>query len=205
MRTTIKTLLAIMLIMLSISCRNNQIHEEKTEITVTPAPLQDRKLDFESYGRKSSDLVEELYSDLLEKSPELIQIEEDRKDIASRPEALQEQLNVFDNKSERYYHLAKYKSLQISDSLLRLRIQSIIEKSQNKYEGQLKEINDLAATIDKNSKTIEEHHLILKILLTLPIIEKYQKDNFPSSKEYKELIIEQSKLIERMNKLTPLK
>jgi len=205
MRTTIKTLLAIILIISSISCRNNQIHEEKTEIPVTPEPLQDSKLDLESYGRKSSDLVEELYSDLLENFPELMQLEKDIENIDSKPETIKEQLSVFDNKSERYYHSAEFKLSQISDSLLRLRIQSIIEKSKNKYEGHLKEINDLVTTIDKNSKTIDEHHLILKILLTLPIIEKYQKDNFPSSKEYKELIIEQSKLIEKMNNVTPLK
>lgn len=205
MKIIIKTLLAIALILSSISCRNNQIKEEQTQIAETPEPLQEKKLDFESYGRKSTDLVDELYSDLIENSPELLKLENDLENIDSKPATLKHQLSAFDNKSERYYHSAEYKLSQISDSLLRLRIQSIIVKSKNKYEGNMNEINDLVNSIDKQSTSIYDHHLILKVLLTLPIIEKYQNDNFPSTKEYKELILEQSKLIERISKLSPLK
>lgn len=69
----------------------------------------------------------------------------------------------------------------------------------------MSELKNLVASIDKGSKNINDNHLVMKIILTMPIIEKYQKENIPSSKEYEELIIEQSKFVERIIKTTQIK
>lgn len=129
MKISINIFTSILLILFLLSCRNNQTSNEKPEVNETPKALQEKKLDFESYGRKSSNLIDELYSDLVENSPELLQLENDLERINLKPKALKDNLNAFDNKSERYYSSAEYKTSQITDSLLRVQIQSIISKS----------------------------------------------------------------------------
>lgn len=206
METTIKTFWLIVLITISVSCGNSRLNSDTIEKEETPEALQEKELDFESsgsYGRKYTDLVDELYADLSKSSPELLEIENELDKLSTKSETLKEKLDAFDNKSERYYHSAESKSAQITDSLLRFKIQSIIARSRTQYSDNLAGLNDIVKTIDKQNNGINDHHLVLKILLTLPLIEKYQKGNVPSPKEYQDLILEQSKLIERITKSTP--
>jgi len=66
------------------------------------------------------------------------------------------------------------------------------EVGRNVYDG-----------IAKNEATLDDHHTVLKIVLTLPVIEKYQNENMPDKNEIRNVIKEQERLIERTDSLTP--
>ena len=105
--------------------------------------------------------------------------------------------------SNRYYSSANNIASSITDSLLKNKIMTLITTSNNKYSTKTEELNSLLKQISKNDATLDDHHSVLKIVLTLPIIGKYQDDNKPNKKEFKDLIIQQEKLILRTDSLTP--
>jgi predicted transcriptional regulator len=190
----------ILISVMLLSC-GGQTDKEPTK-QETPQALQDEKLDIKSYGR-SGDLTEELYQELVDKMPALKKLEDDIDAFEPKPNDIKDKFNKYDSKSNSYYSSSNYKASAISDSLLKAKIISLITASNKKYTNKTAELNSLLKQISKNGATLNDHHSVLKIVLTIPIIEKYQDDNKPSKKEFKDLISEQVKLILQTDSLTP--
>lgn len=203
MRSYSNSVWAFLISTLLISCGSGgQTDNSKTTKQETPKALQNDKLEIKSYSR-SGDLTEELYQELVDKTPLLKVFENDLAAFQSIPVELNEKFKQYDSKSSSYYSSANYKATAISDSLLRMKIAALITTSAKKYTNKAAELNSLIEQISKNGSTLSDHHTILKIVLTLPLIEKYQDDNKPDIKEFKDLIKEQEKLILRADSLTP--
>jgi len=195
MTKTLKFSLIVMFFM-TISC--GQDKTEKTTIQETPVALQDNDLEIKSYSR--SDIVEELYQELVEKTPQLKRLENDLATFNSVDHA--EKFDNYDNKSSQYYNVANGNATTITDTILRKRILSIIENSQKEYENKTKELKSLRKLISDNNSTINDYHSTLKIILTLPLIQKYQSDNLPEKIIFKDGILEQERLIKQLDSLT---
>lgn len=185
-----------------VSCGGRQTDNNTAKKTKTPKSLQDGKLKIKSYSR-SGDLIEELYQELIDKNPALKKLEDDID--AYRPEVyeLDEKFEEYDSKSHSYYSSANYKATAITDSLLKNRILALIKSSNNKYLTKTAELNSLLKQISNNGATLDDHYSVLKIVLTLPIIEKYQDDNKPNKKEFINLLNQQEKLILKTDSLIP--
>lgn len=185
-----------------VSCGGRQTYNNTAKKTKTPKSLQDGKLKIKSYSR-SGDLIEELYQELIDKNPALKKLEDDID--AYRPEVyeLDEKFEEYDSKSHSYYSSANYKATAITDSLLKNRILALIKSSNNKYLTKTAELNSLLKQISNNGATLDDHYSVLKIVLTLPIIEKYQDDNKPNKKEFINLLNQQEKLILKTDSLIP--
>ena len=50
------------------------------------------------------------------------------------------------------------------------------------YNSSTSRHNDLLKSIETKNMTLSDLHIILKIAWTLPVIEKFQRDNLPSTK-----------------------
>ena len=192
----------IFILTLLVSCGGGQTENNKPTQQETPKALQDSKLEIKSYSR-SGDLTEELYQELVGKTPALKKLEDDLDVFIPKPNDLKDKFNQYDSKSNSYYNSANYKATAISDSLLKKKIISLIMTSNNKYSAKTAELNMLLKQISKDGATLNDHHSVLKIVLTLPMIEKYQDDNMPNKKEFKDLINQQEKLIIQTDSLTP--
>lgn len=191
----------IFILVLFISCGDGQTDNNKPTKQETPKALQDDKLDIKSYSR-SGDLTEELYQELVSKTPALKKLEDDFEAFNPQLKDINEKFQHYDSKSNTYYSSANYKVSAIGDSLLKKKIIALITVSNNKYANKKAELNSLLKQISENGATLNDHHLALKIVLTLPIIEKYQDDNKPNRKEFKDLIKQQENLILRSDSLT---
>lgn len=192
----------IFIITLLFSCSNEQKDIIKPIQAETPKALQDSKLEIKSYSR-SGDLIDELYQELVDKNPALKKLEDDIETFRSNPYELNQKFQQFDDKSKKYYSSVNNKAATISDGLLRNKISALITSSNKKYSEKTSELNSLLNQISKNDATLNDHHTILKIVLTLPLIETYQDENKPDKKEYKNLIKQQEYLIIRADSLTP--
>lgn len=177
--------------------------ENKPAGQETPKALQDDKLELKSYSRSKSDLTEELYQELVDKSPELKKLEDNLIGLNSKTSDLEMKFNTYNQKSDSYYNSANEKASSISDSLLRKKILALITNSQNQYSNKTALVNSLRKLISDNSSTINDSYSVLKIVLTLQLIEKYQNENLPDKKDFKEFIKEQEKLIQQTVSLTP--
>ena len=191
----------IFILTLLFSCGGGRTNDNATK-QETPKALQDSKLEIKSYSR-SGDLTEELYQELVDKTPALKKLEDDLDAFRPKPNDINEKFNQYNSKSNSYYSSANYKATAITDSLLRMKIVALITTSNKQYSTKTAELNSLLQQISKNGATLNDHHSVLKIVLTLPIIEKYQDDNKPDKKEFKNLINEQENLILRTDSLTP--
>jgi len=169
----------------------------------TPEALQESKLDIISYSRSASDLAEKLYRELAEKSPELQKLGADLDAYNDKLDNVNELFSRYNGKSVSYYSSARNMVNSISDSLLRKKINEFILKSKDKYDKKTSELNALLKLISQNNTNLHDVHTVLKILLTLLEIEKYQNDKLPSNNEFKKLTKEQEKIVEDIKKLTP--
>lgn len=202
MRNIINIFWTIIILTLIISCGGEHTNNNKPTKQETPNALQDDKLDIKSYSR-SNDLTEELYQELVDKTPELKNIENEFDIISSKPNDLKDMINHYDIKSNNYYSSANLKATAIIDSLLRMKIISLINSSSKRYITKKAELNSILNQINNNGVTLNDHHNVLKIVLTIPIIEKFQDDNKPDKQEFKNLEKEQEKLILKTDSLTP--
>jgi len=197
-----KYLFIILLSLVMFSCGGERIEHNPTE-PETPKALQDDKLELKSYNRSKNDLAEVLYLELMDKSPELKKLEDDLGTLNSKKSDLETKFNTYNQKSDSYYNSAHEKASSITDSLLRKKIIALITNSQNQYSNKTASVNTLRKLISDNSSSINDSYSVLKIVLTLQLIEKYQNDNLPNRKDFLDLTKEQEKIIQRTGSLIP--
>ena len=186
-----------------VSCGGNETESNKPNKQETPKALQDDKIEIYSKERDSDDLTNELYLELVDKTPALKKLEDDLDAFHRQPMNPVGKFLKYDGKSKSYYQNANYYAEAISDSLLKKRIMALILKSDNAYKDKSADINSLIKQISKNDVSLQDHRSILKVVLTLPIIEKYQADLKPDRKEFMDVLKQQEKLIKRTDSLTP--
>ena len=195
-------LVAPFILALLISCGSGQTVTHTPEKPETQEALQDNKLEIKSYSR-SSNLTDELYQELVDKTPALKKLEEDLEALSLKPSELNQHFRQYDSKSFTYYNDAKYTAAAIKDSVLKGRMLDLISSSNKRYTNKTSELNSLLEQISKNTSTLNDQHVVLKMVLSLQVIEKYQNDNKPDKKEFKDLLKQQENLILQTKNLTP--
>lgn len=193
-----KTHLFLLLLSFSVlfSCSNNK-SEQKAE---TPVALQDKSSDFIS-KRYDGDLVETIYAELAEKTPELGALE---KKINSLNEKKSDSIKYFtdyNNKNQSYYQAASAKIKLVKDSVLRAKINLMIEQSLSRYNKSIALDRELFNQIEKKSIALNDMHLALKVTRSLKVIENFQRSNKPSKKPINGIIKELDSTIKLVDTL----
>ncbi|MDI9366143.1 MAG: hypothetical protein QM541_14395 [Flavobacterium sp.] len=120
-------------------------------------------------------------------------------------ESKNDTVNLFDKfneKNQSYFSAANRHISEIKDSLLRDKMRHYISNNLTKYNSSIVRHNDLLKIIETKNLTIADLHNILKIVKTLPLIEKYQHDNLPSTKSFEGYIKRQDETIKLADTLT---
>ena len=139
---------------------------------------------------RSGDLVESLYTELVEKTPELKKLGRAIDDLERKVRDSSEVFDTYDAKNKSYYAAAKIHLSQIRDSVLRDRINILIEKSLTHYESSTQANKALIRAIGEKKSDLSDLHTVLKISRTLPLMEKFQKENLASTKGLKTVLKE---------------
>lgn len=201
MKNYLSISLTVAAIMLLISCDRKKEQNEVPEVQ-NPEALQD-KSELRSLTRKGSDLVDELYAELVENSPELKELEKELADFDEVPSVTQNLFYRYDVKSNQFYANANGFASDIKDSISKKKILAFIENSSKKYDSKTKELQALVKEIADSENTIKDNHTILKIVLTLGILEKYQNENLPKTDKFLETIEKQKQLNGKVTAKTP--
>jgi len=188
------------MVLILVSCGDKKADNKILSQQETPKALEDSKIDYKSYSR-SGDLVDELYQEIVDNSPALQKLENDYEDF--KYAEVKDVFNNYHLKSNGYYNAANYKTTSITDSLLRQKINELLSSSHKNYTSKTSEFDSFIKQIDQNGSTLKNHHNVLKIVLTLPFIEKYQADKMPDKKPFQDLIKQQKNLILQTDSLTP--
>jgi hypothetical protein len=171
-------LLALTLSILSCSQQKN----ENTEQPPVPKALEEQKSDYSlvSKVRYSNDLIQELYNEIIEKDKELKDLETAIINIRSRQADSLENFNNFDQKNNSYYQTAKSYFAGIKDSVLKKRIEQIVTKSSESYKNLTIPHQQLVLQTKALEEKLNEVHISLKLVSTLALMEKFQKEYLPS-------------------------
>lgn len=174
-------LLFIALFCLVISCTQKRNPVQNQQPVEVPEALTDSKSEISLVSKKRYDnnLVEELYTEMLQKDTSLKELERKINELKNgRPDSLST-FNNYLSKNDAYYVDAKNFTSTIKDSLLKKRIEEIITKSKATLENRIAPHKNIIHQIEKNDSALSDVHNGLIILSTLEVMEKYQKNNLP--------------------------
>lgn len=192
----LKKIVIISLIFLT-SCGENETNQRTNE---EPKAFQEKSIDIGRF-RKGNDLVEDLYQELVDKSPELKSLEKELSEVNPRDTA-----NIFYNynqKSNNYYNSAESHINGIRDSVMKQKIINLIKKSSDKYISRKADLENLIKTINQKRSEITNYHSALKIILTIPLIEEYQKQHLPNKSPFEKIIEKEDQLLQKTKNITP--
>jgi hypothetical protein len=176
-----RQLLSISIVLtIIVSCNNNRLQPQQE----TPKALDENDKSYSLVTKRGydEDILESLYGELVDKTPELEKLEEDIDIIYSSKGDSLEAFTNFDSKNDRYYNSADIHAQGIKDSLLRQKMKNLIQASLTNYNSLTAPHNNLLNSIESKQATLGDVHTALKIVRTLPVIAKYQKNSLPDTK-----------------------
>jgi uncharacterized protein YdiU (UPF0061 family) len=189
-----KILISIILVLALASCSNNRTEDKPKQ--ETPKALEDKSSSYEIVSKRGyDDLVESLYSELVSKNIDLKKLEDKIDELNTSKKDTTNSFDKFNEKNQSYFSAAKTHTGEIKDSLLREKMRNLIANNLTKYNARIAKHNELLKIIETKNVTIADLHNILKIVKTLPLIEKYQNDNLPGTKSLEGYIIQQDATI----------
>ncbi len=135
---------------------------------------------FELKSRESNDLVGELFAEILEKRPEVKKIVDEQVQLFDEINQRIKQLHEFDGKSNEFYASGKSHAGFISDSLSSVAAMGKIEASEARWHASLAQRDAMSASLSQKRQTLSDEMRRLKIRLTLPQIEDFQRKHNPN-------------------------
>ena len=188
-----KKLISILLIATLIACTSKNRENNAAQ---TPKALQDESSLIKSYSSgRYDDLVESLYTELVKNNADLKLLEEKINELNTSKNDSTELLNRFVQKNMLYFSSANAHIAQIKDSLMRQKMKSLITKDSVAFNSSVIQHYQLQNLIEAKNVQLADLHTILKIVKTLPLMEKYQKENIPGFKSLQGFIHKQNEAI----------
>lgn len=195
-------LCALALTMLQCNTNNSKLTEAPDAAAAAPKAFEEKIINIRSYERYE-DVVDKLYEELVANDATLKSIEAEIKTCASNGIDLENNYNNYNGKSISFYENASSKTNGIKDSVLKHKLLAVLEKSAKAYEAKNSDIASFMKTLSKNDNSIKDKHIALKLLLSLKVMENFQKTYKPQLIDYSKAVNAQSKLIHRMDSITP--
>jgi hypothetical protein len=183
------------------SCHSPQIQEKQQQ--ELPKALEDKSVSSDIVSKRGSgDLVESLYQELEDNSPELKDLEVKLENLSKTEPDSVKSFEKYNGKNKSYYASAENHGTQIGDSVLRERVKKLITGSLMTYRAAISRHNDLLQSISEENLTLADLHIVLKITRTLALIENYQRNNLPSTKPMEDFSRQLQQTITYMDTLT---
>ncbi|SHL61895.1 hypothetical protein SAMN05444266_104183 [Chitinophaga jiangningensis] len=145
--------------------------------------------------------MESLYAEIVSNDIALKRLEKSIADLNSSKQDSIDSFYKFDNKMQGYRNVVQLTVTQIQDTILRNRMKLLVDTHVAKYDSLIAKHKHLLNDINKNDSTLDDLHLALKIVTTLPVIEKYQRDNLPQTTPLEGFLNQQHKTIQLADSL----
>jgi len=198
---TTKIFISTILVLTFTSCDNTRTQDKPKQ--ETPKALEDKSSSYELVSKRGyDDLVESLYNELVTKDIDLKKLEDKIDELNKSKNDTTELFDKYNGKNQSYFSSADRHVVDIKDSLLRNKMRIIVTNQLSKYNSRIGKHNELLKIIDAKQMTISDLHNVLKIVRTLPLIDKYQKDNLTDTKSFEGYINQQEKAIQLVDTLS---
>lgn len=154
------------------------------------------------YDGGYKDLVDELYSQAVKQNENLETIEEDIEKFYKKKSEALEKYNSYTAYNSRYYADARANAASIADTATRQKAYALITKGENRYKAKTAGWQATIASLNKNEMELKDLHTLLKIVVTEPLMEKYQNNNLPESSKANEANSDLQQLIQKIKAIT---
>ncbi len=188
-----KLLLPLFILLLT-SCAQNK--PEPQQQNNVPKALQEKKVDFSVVTKRyDNNIVQNLYDEMLKDDKELQKFENGIEKINSDKTDSLEYYHSYLDKNTSYYNSADNYLSSIKDSVMKNRIKQILAESNTRFESGITQHKNLVQQIESKERWLTDLHVAVKIIKTLPVMEKYQRENLPSLNSIQAINNEFGKLI----------
>ena len=174
--------------LLIISC--NQPPQTEPGKPVTPKALEEKSSEISVSGRGNGDILESLYKEIVDKDPDLKELENQVAGLNDHKEDSVEVFNNYKNRNDLYYSTAIAVGGTVKDSVIREKIKTMLTNSRENFTAGMSTPDNLVTRLRNKEISLADMHTLLKITKTLKVIEQYQKDNLPSGKPIESVIKE---------------
>ncbi len=161
-----------------------------------PKSLENKKSTIEIVTKRGyDDLIESLYTELTDKDDDLKQLEKSIKDLSEQKNDSTAAFDHFNGRNHAYYHSAGNHIGALTDSLLRDRIKEVFNEHIKRYNTSVAEHQLLLDSASRNTATLADLHVLIKLFKTLPLIEQYQQNNVPDTVSLQGLLRRQNEVM----------
>ena len=185
--------------MLVISCKNPSIDPPKKE-KEAPKALQKKEYDYSLSKRGKDDIVTSLYNGLVDTTESLKKLENEINAIYEGKADSLEAFLDYKNQNNDYYSSADNHINQIKDSVLKIKMAQYLKNSIARYDALKSSHEGLLNDINLKDQSLSDLHTALRVLSTIPIMERYQKDYLPSQRPLRNLDNEINRVINKLDK-----
>lgn len=179
---TMKLLLTLFTFLL-LAC--NQRKPAEQQQPQMPKALEEKESsDFTliSKSRIYNNLTEDLYNEIIKTDKALFQLETDFDAIDDKAADSLKTYNGYTDKNNQFYISAKEYAAGITDSSLKKQMQELLNRSETAYNKKISSHEQLIKKKEELAAHLKNLHSVLMLAVTLPVIEKYQKEHLPSTK-----------------------
>jgi hypothetical protein len=170
--------------MITASCSNNKkrIADESEIQNPTPEVLDNnRDLKAASISRSyRADIIQELYQEAINKNDKLKKLSNRINEIDGIKADSLELYNKFIQTNRNYYATADDYINQLSDSTIKNELKEIFKIIENKYKVRVSKIVSAVEKIDSKTKFLNDQVILMKLLITEPMISNYQINESPN-------------------------
>ncbi|RKD92866.1 hypothetical protein [Mangrovibacterium diazotrophicum] len=180
-----KQLLALALITITLSCSNDKskVAEQNTNQQTPDALVDDNKIDVSSYSKRyDSDIIQQLFDEAVETNESLKSLTSDLKKVREHKSDSLMAYEIYRRNNQDYWNtLARYSS-QLSDSTLRQDLNKLIETLKAKQLKKTAQLDEVASQVDSATQKLNDLEILMKILVTQPMMSNYQRNELPNLK-----------------------
>jgi hypothetical protein len=166
-----------------------------TVITLSSGVTKER-----SGGR--GNLVDELYNQAERQNSTLESIANDIERFYKKETDALEKYNEFTAYHNHYYTDAKFSITAVNDSIIKQKAANVIKTSETAYRAKLVDWQNTIATLYKQEQELKDLQQLLKIMTTVPVVEKAQNSDLPSSENIKQAQTDLLKVIQKIKEIT---
>ena len=205
----IKTLIIVIAVGFITSCNSQQDDATTPETieTATPEILLEENTLSQSFsylksGRYKADIISRLYSEALEKDSALRVLNEKIEMMSSIKEDSLQAFNNYKSVNEDYWKSAKSYIDQIQDETLKTITAKAFDDLEKVFYAKITNHEQVNLTIQQKSIALQDRLLVMKLLVTQPMILNFQNNEFPDIKTMESLIEAYDALIQEAEKIT---
>ena len=172
-------IISFLLIFICLSCKQQTANKEQP--AETPKALQENKETsiMEYSKRGNDDLVDDLYDEKLDESPELKTLDKKFNDINESKIDSLAIFHKFDSKNNDYYRAADAHLNRVQDSFLKNELKIFFENNKTAYSNSINRLKNLEDQIGKQYISALDRRIALKLFVTLNMINEFRKNNTP--------------------------